>query len=270
MAATLCFLKIPILHPKPHRFQSKLPHFTNPTKSHLSEDSNYPQKFYTESIRLLRSASLPLTALTIPFFYGPMDACAGGGDFGILEGRTASIIHPFVMSALFLLSIWAGYLGWQWRRIRTIQTEINDLKKQVQPMPATPEGTPQAPPSPVEAKIKQLTEERKQLLQGKYRDKHFNVGSILLFVGIFDAAFGALNTWFRTGKLFPGPHLFAGTAITVLWAAAAALVPFMERGNQTARNLHIALNTLNVLLFLWQIPTGIDIFFKVIETTKWP
>lgn len=54
-------------------------------------------------------------------------------------------------------------------------------------------------------------QERKQLLQGKYRDKHFNVGSILLFVGIFDAAFGALNTWFRTGKLFPGPHLFAGT-----------------------------------------------------------
>lgn len=72
MAATLCFLKIPILHPKPHRFQSKLPNFTNPTKHHLSEDSNYSQKLFTESIRLLKSASLPLTALTIPFFFDPM------------------------------------------------------------------------------------------------------------------------------------------------------------------------------------------------------
>jgi len=28
----------------------------------------------------------------------------------------------------------------------------------------------------------------------------------------------------RAGKLFPGPHLFAGMAITGLWAIAAALV----------------------------------------------
>lgn len=35
----------------------------------------------------------------------------------------------------------------------------------------------------------------------------------------------------------------------MLWAAAAALVPAMQKGNETARNLHIALNVLNVLLF---------------------
>ncbi|KAI4372539.1 hypothetical protein MLD38_010757 [Melastoma candidum] len=58
--------------------------------------------------------------------------------------------------------------------------------------------------------------------------------------------------------------------ITVLWALAAALVPAMQKGNETARNLHIALNTLNVVLFVWQIPTGIDIVFKVFEFTKWP
>ena len=58
--------------------------------------------------------------------------------------------------------------------------------------------------------------------------------------------------------------------ITVLWAAAAALVPAMQKGNETARNLHIALNGLNVLLFIWQIPTGFDIVLKVFEFTKWP
>jgi hypothetical protein len=49
----------------------------------------------------------------------------------------------------------------------------------------------------------------------------------------------------------------------VLWAAAAALVPAMQKGNETAWNLHIALNAINVVLFLWQIPSGIDIVFKV-------
>lgn len=106
MAATLCFLKIPILHPKPHRFQSKLPHFTNPTKSHLSEDSNYPQKFYTESIRLLRSASLPLTALTIPFFYGPMaSSTLSHSLFHYLYNITMPPHPSLPRQVLFMLSL---------------------------------------------------------------------------------------------------------------------------------------------------------------------
>jgi len=38
-----------------------------------------------------------------------------------------------------------------------------------------------------------------------------------------------------------------------LWAFAAALVPQMQKGNDLARNAHIAANTLNVGLFLWQV-----------------
>lgn len=59
--------------------------------------------------------------------------------------------------------------------------------------------------------------------------------------------------YFCTGKLFPGPHLYAGATIVVLWAAASALVPSMQKGSDTARNAHIALNTLNLLLFAWQV-----------------
>ncbi|PKI44946.1 hypothetical protein CRG98_034641 [Punica granatum] len=113
-------------------------------------------------------------------------------------------------------------------------------------------------------------QERKDLIKGNFRDRHFNAGSILLGFGVFEAVGGGFNTWFRAGKLFPGPHLFAGAAITVLWAAAAALVPAMQKGSETARNLHIALNAFNVVLFIWQIPTGIDIVYKVFEFTKWP
>ncbi|KAJ4728062.1 Plant/F21F14-40 protein [Melia azedarach] len=276
MATTLSLLRLPILSQKqPHHSHS---HSHSRSKLSCStkllnvpKESNIPQKLFQETIHHLTSAALPLTTVTLPFFLDTKDALAVNGEFGILEGRSFALIHPIVMGSLFLYTLWAGYLGWQWRRVRTIQNEITELKKQVTPTPVTPEGTPvEAAPSPVETKIQQLTEERKELLKGSYRDRHFNAGSLLLGFGVFEAIGGGVNTWFRTGKLFPGPHLFAGAAITVLWAAAAALVPAMQKGNETARNLHIALNALNVLLFIWQIPTGIDIVFKVFEFTKWP
>ncbi|KAG6730389.1 hypothetical protein I3843_01G075300 [Carya illinoinensis] len=268
MAITLSLLRLPILTQKPLHSHSKLPIPSNPTKSCISKDSaSNPQPLF----HALKSASLPLTALAIPFILDPKGALAVGGEFGILEGRSFALIHPIVMGGLFFYTLWAGYLGWQWRRVRTIQTEINELKKQVKPTPVTPEGTAvEAAPSPVDLKIQQLTEERKELLKGSFKDRHYNAGSILLGFGVFESIFGGVNTWFRTGKLFPGPHLFSGAAITVLWAAAAALVPAMQKGNETARNLHIAFNVLNVLLFVTQIPTGIDIVFKVFEFTTWP
>ncbi|KAL8258462.1 hypothetical protein R6Q59_030503 [Mikania micrantha] len=85
---------------------------------------------------------------------------------------------------------------------------------------------------------------------------------MLLGFGVFESIGGGVNTYLRTGKLFLGPHLYT--------RAAAALVLPMQKGNETARNLHIVLNVLSVLLFLWQIPTGWDIILKVFEFTNWP
>ncbi|MBA0589747.1 uncharacterized protein LOC105802826 [Gossypium raimondii] len=271
MAATLSLLKSPLLPQKPHLLQSKLPLLSNPTKQFICNESFNPPKLFAETVHHLKSASLPLTTLAFPFLFDAKDALAVGGEFGILEGRSFALVHPIVMGGLFFYTLWAGYLGWQWRRVRTIQNEINELKKQVKPTPVTPEGKPvEAAPSPVELEIQKLSEERKELLKGSYRDRHFNAGSILLGFGVLESVGGGVNTWFRTGKLFPGPHLFAGAAITVLWAAAAALVPAMQKGSETARSLHIALNAVNVILFIWQIPTGIDIVFKVFQFTNWP
>ncbi|KAJ7963459.1 Plant/F21F14-40 protein [Quillaja saponaria] len=272
MAATLSLLKLPVLLPqKAHHFHSKPQITFTSAKLNTQNDSTNPQKILDQTLHVLKTTSLPLAAITFPFLLDPKDALAAGGEFGILEGRSFALIHPIVMGSLFFYTLWAGYLGWQWRRIRTIQEEINELKKQLKPTPVTPEGIPvQEPPSPTQLKIQQLTEERKELLKGSYRDRHFNAGSLLLGFGVFESIGGGVNTWLRTGKLFPGPHLFAGASITVLWALAAALVPAMQKGNETARNLHISLNVLNVLLFVWQIPTGLDIVFKVFEFTKWP
>lgn len=113
-------------------------------------------------------------------------------------------------------------------------------------------------------------QERKELVAGGYRDKHYLWGALLLGGGVTIAIEGCLNTWFRTGKLFPGPHLFAGAGIVALWALAAALVPSMQKGNEGARNAHIALNVLNLLLFAWQVPTGLEITGKVLQFTSWP
>jgi hypothetical protein len=55
------------------------------------------------------------------------------------------------------------------------------------------------------------------------------------------------------GKLFPGPHLYAGAGIVALWAVAASLVPAMQKGNDGARTLHITLNCINIGLFAWQV-----------------
>ncbi|KAK7292844.1 hypothetical protein RJT34_15698 [Clitoria ternatea] len=277
MASTLSFLTLAIIPRKPHSQSTPkihlLPHIAA-RLNNVSKDPPIPttHKLLDQTNHVLKTTSLSLTAITFPFLLQHKDvALAVEGEFGILEGRTFALVHPIVMASLFLYTLWAGYLGWQWRRVRTIQNEINELKKQVKPTPVTPEGKPlEASQSPVQLRIQQLTEERKELLKGSYRDRHYNAGSILLGFGVLEAVGGGLNTWIRTGKLFPGPHLFGGVAITVLWALAAAMAPSMQRGNETARSLHIALNTLNLLLFVSQIPTGFDILLKVFEFTKWP
>lgn len=56
-------------------------------------------------------------------------------------------------------------------------------------------------------------QERKELVKGSYKDRHFNAGSILLGFGVLESVGGGVNTYLRTGKLFPGPHLYAGAGI---------------------------------------------------------
>ena len=81
---------------------------------------------------------------------------------------------------------------------------------------------------------------------------------------------GPLNTYARAGKLFPGPHLYVGASLVSLWALAAACVPAMQKGNDTARTIHIGANTVMIGFFVWQVVTGIPILLKVIEKTSWP
>eukprot|EP00241_Pyramimonas_parkeae_P012205 CAMPEP_0114248602 /NCGR_PEP_ID=MMETSP0058-20121206/13664_1 /TAXON_ID=36894 /ORGANISM="Pyramimonas parkeae, CCMP726" /LENGTH=272 /DNA_ID=CAMNT_0001362027 /DNA_START=51 /DNA_END=869 /DNA_ORIENTATION=- len=194
------------------------------------------------------------------------EALAVGRENGILEGKTIALLHPTIMFFLFGATAWAGFLGWQHRRTRTIGEQISELKKTLPA--ADSEGN--VPDSPVSAEIATLSASRKELVAGGFRDRHHNWGNLLLSLGVMTSVAGGMNTYIRVGKLFPGPHLYAGVGITVLWAMAAALVPYMQKGNTAARNAHIVLNTANLGLFAWQVPTGIDIVLKVFKFAAWP
>lgn len=78
-------------------------------------------------------------------------AFAKDGEYGILEGRTAALLHPAIMLTLFVATLYAGYLGYQWKRTREIGDEIRDLKKQLPAVAA--DGV--RPPSPLDAAVEQ-------------------------------------------------------------------------------------------------------------------
>jgi len=226
----------------------------------------------------------------------PGAALAKGGEFGGLEGGVPALVHPIMMGGLYAATLYAGFLGWQIRRMRELADEISGMKSQA-PKLSTPGESYSSPVGPLieklqgqlagadattktsiesdikalqafaptDAEIVSLSATRKDLVKGDFRDKHFQWGSLILALGVGFAIEGPVNTWMRTGKLFPGPHLFAGAGIVVLWAAAAGLVPAMQKGNKLAKDLHVALNAANVGLFSWQIASGIPIVQKVLE-----
>lgn len=44
----------------------------------------------------------------------------------------------------------------------------------------------------------------------------------------------------------------------------------MQKGNDTARTVHIGANGVGLGLFVWQLTSGWPILLKVIEKTQWP
>ena len=175
------------------------------------------------------------------------------------------------VALMYGASAFSAFTGLQWRRLREIGSEITALKGELKALPAVAEGEAKSPKAiDLEAQIATLTATRKELADGSFRDKHYQVGSVVLGLGTSFAIEGPVNTFLRAQKLFPGPHLYAGAGVVVCWAMAASLVPLMTKGNDGARNAHIAFNVLALGLFTWQLPTGWEIMLKVIKFTKFP
>ena len=53
--------------------------------------------------------------LLTPILLDVQSALAQKGEFGIVEGRLASLTHPVLMGFLFGSSLYTAWLGFQWR-----------------------------------------------------------------------------------------------------------------------------------------------------------
>ena len=80
MATTLSLLRLSIVSQKSHQTHSKLVNRPNPVRSVISQHSLDPQRLLSETTHHLKSAALPLTALTLPF---------------LLDSKV-SPVHPFL------------------------------------------------------------------------------------------------------------------------------------------------------------------------------
>jgi hypothetical protein len=74
---------------------------------------------------LARWSTTPLTA----------NAANAAPDWGLFAGRTASLIpvYPLTMGSLLAFALYTAYLGFQWRRQRTLGNEINALQLTLPP-----------------------------------------------------------------------------------------------------------------------------------------
>ena len=108
-----------------------------------------------------------------------------------------------------------------------------------------------------------LREDRKELIKGKFAQRHYLIGSGVLAVMVLGTLGGMAVTYLNNGKLFVSPHLLVGLGMTGLIAVAASLSPLMQRGNLIARKAHVGLNMLVMTLFLWQAVSGLQILNKI-------
>ena len=139
-----------------------------------------------------------------------------------------NFVHPIMEWSLLAACGWALYLGIKAKKIRT--------------------GTP---------------EQRKALIPGKFAQRHYRWGSLLLAVMTFGTLGGMAVTYLNNDKLFVGPHLLVGLAMTAMIALAASLSPLMQQGNLIARKAHVGLNMGVMTLFLWQAVSGMEIVNKI-------
>ncbi len=113
-----------------------------------------------------KDSNLWLTSIAIAApFLDVLPAMAKDGEFGILEGRTAALVHPAMEFIILGASLYAAYLGWQWRRTRELGEEIRALKAAA---PTAAEGA--VAPNPV-------IEQKEQVCAGSRTHRRNSAGS---------------------------------------------------------------------------------------------
>lgn len=138
--------------------------------------------------------------------------------------------HPIIMLGTLVGAFYASYLGMQARRSRTASKDI-----------------------------------KTELLKGRFKQRHFQLSSLLLPLWIIGGLGGMVATYTLYQKLFVSPHLILGLTAIAVVAVAAALVPLMQQGHEWARLTHITLTITVIGLTVGQTVTGFQIVQKLFD-----
>ncbi len=138
--------------------------------------------------------------------------------------------HPVLMTVTLIVSIYAAYLGLQYRKARNAEGEV-----------------------------------KKAMMSKRYNLQHYKIGAIFLVLMVGGAIGGMAVTYNSSGKLAIGAHLFAGLGLAFLAAISASLAPLMQQGKEWARISHISINTAILGIFSWQLLTGLNIVQIILE-----
>ena len=93
---------------------------------------------------------------------------------------------------------------------------------------------------------------------------HHKLSAGLLFATVLFMLTGMANTFSRTGRLFPGPHLYGGLGLILAVTANVALAPWLREKVQL-RTLHTAIGGIVILLVASQIYSGLGILSSLIQ-----
>ncbi|KAH8050924.1 DUF4079-containing protein [Aureococcus anophagefferens] len=160
------------------------------------------------------------------------------------------------MGGCFLATLYAGYTGLQWRRLRELGVELGVAKKAAKaagsPSAATTEevaapATLVAAMSAADAEVASLQETRETIKSGNF------AASTTRWARCSSPSASpwpsrARERHMRAGKLWA--PVYAGVAVASLWAVAAR-VPEMQKGKDWARSGHIGANALTFALFAY-------------------
>lgn len=170
-------------------------------KNHAMIDINSPFNPHSSTNRITIHPGILMSTAFIVANLFPYFAEAAEPDWGLFEGRIASLLHPIAMFSLLAYSMGTALLGFQWRRQRTMGDRIAAFKKKLETVRATDdeefpiirkEFTPFAHKlvhiMAYEAKIADLEIEQKnfrieQKTKANPRDQHYSQGAFLTIIG---------------------------------------------------------------------------------------
>lgn len=94
---------------------------------------------------------------------------------------------------------------------------------------------------------------------------HPKLASVLLLCTVVGMFCGMGNTFSRTGRLFPGAHLYCAFGLVTVICTNVALAPFL-RERPKLRLVHTAVGGFAILLIIAQVYSGVALTVQLINS----